>query len=146
MKIMKKVSVSALLAMVLLSMLVVSAKAYDENASFRFDYRINSTATTDPLKDTLDSGFKEGGAGRLYVRHYLTELPGTYTNLFRGKKVDEGTIHGSKWCTPGLNVPIQSSTIVTRVRWRLTARGNTDYYTYMGAPSILVNGNCFYNK
>lgn len=134
------------LAILILLAMVVSAHAANVNDSFRFDYRINSSAITDPFIDTSNSGYKSMNFGRIYVRHYLTELPGNYTNLFRAKKTYEGTVHGQKWCTPGLNVPIESATINSATYWKLTARGNTDYYTFMGAPSILVNGDCFYNK
>ena len=145
MKTQNKVLLSLVLLLVLSFALVVPASAASSSDTFRFDYRINCRYTTDPLIETANGGKKEMNFGRLYVRHYLTELSGNYTNLFRGYRTNDNTIHGSKWCTPGLNIPIQSSSI-TAGTYKLRARGNTDYYTYMGQTSILVNGNCFYNQ
>ena len=67
-----------------------------------------------------------------------------YVNLFRGLKNDAAVV-GQKWATPGLNVPIESSSITTQSTYKLLARGNTDYYTNYGYTTILVNGNCYYN-
>lgn len=139
---MRKFFALVLVAVVLLS---ISAIAFAE-ASFRFDIRINSTSTSDPLTYVQNQGYKTAAPGYLYVRHYLTNIQGSYTNYFRATVGVGGASAGYKWCTPGLNVPIQSSSLTLYRSYSLAARGNTDYYTFMGQPSILVNGNCFYNQ
>ena len=145
MKTRNKVLLSLALLLVLSFALVVPASAApNPNASFRFDYSINCRYTTDPLIATLNSGYKELAAGKLFVRHYLTTAPVNYVNLFRGLKNDAAVV-GQKWATPGLNVPIESSSITTQSTYKLLARGNTDYYTNYGYTTILVNGNCYYN-
>ena len=144
MKTKSKVLLSLALLLVLSFALVVPASAASTSDTFRFDYRINCRYTTDPLIATLNSGYKELAAGKLFVRHYLTTAPVNYVNLFRGLKNDAAVV-GQKWATPGLNVPIESSSITTQSTYKLLARGNTDYYTNYGYTTILVNGNCYYN-
>ena len=144
MKTKSKVLLSLALLLVLSFALVVSASAASTSDSFRFDYRITCPYTTDPLIATLNSGYKELAAGKLFVRHYLTTAPVNYVNLFRGLKNDAAVV-GQKWATPGLNVPIESSSITTQSTYKLLARGNTEYYTNYGYTTILVNGNCYYN-
>ena len=128
MKTKSKVLLSLALLLVLSFALVVPASAASTSDTFRFDYRINCQYTTDPLTVTANSGYKTMNPGRLYVRHYLTELPGNYTNLFRGVKNGSSYV-GSKWCTPGLNIPIQDGAFTMNATYNLAARGNTDYYT-----------------
>ena len=48
----------------------------------------------------------------IYVRHYDNVDTTEYTNHFRGIEVDSNyATRGSKWCTQGLNVPIQNNNI-----------------------------------
>ena len=65
-----------------------------------------------------------------------------YTNHFRGIEVDSNyATRGSKWCTQGLNVPIQNNNIKRGQRYTVSARGNTNYYNNDGIERIWLNGS-----
>lgn len=71
----------------------------------------------------------------IYVRHYVPHSVTPYTNCFKVRKVDsEGNtlaVYGEKWCTPGLNIPIQSDEIVMGEYYSVAARGNIlPHYLY----------------
>ena len=78
----------------------------------------------------------------IYVRHYDNVDTTEYTNDFRGIEVDSNyATRGSKWCTQGLNVPIQNNNIVRYKTYSVSGRGNTNYYNYDGISSIVLRGS-----
>ena len=78
----------------------------------------------------------------IYVRHYDNVDTTEYTNHFRGIEVDSNyATRGSKWCTQGLNVPIQNNNIKKGHRYTVSARGNTNYYNNDGIERIWLNGS-----
>ncbi len=85
----------------------------------------------------------------VFVRHYVPHDTMPYTNLFRVCKVDEDgsvlSVHGEKWCTPGLNVPISSDDIEMNEYYTVKARGNTMHYEYDGVERIELRVNMYVN-
>lgn len=85
----------------------------------------------------------------VYVRHYVPHTATPFPNLFRVCKVDsEGNtlgIYGEKWCTPGLNVPIQSDEITMDAYYTVTARGNTLHYERDGVERVELRVNMYVN-
>ena len=78
----------------------------------------------------------------IYVRHYDNVDTTEYTNHFRGIEVNSNyATRGSKWCTQGLNVPIQNNNIKRGQRYTVSARGNTNYYNNDGIERIWLNGS-----
>ena len=78
----------------------------------------------------------------IYVRHYDNVDTTEYTNHFRGIEVDSNyATRGSKWCTQGLNVPIQNNNIKKGQRYTVSARGNANYYNNDGIERIWLNGS-----
>ncbi len=85
----------------------------------------------------------------IYVRHYVGAGYGEYTNHFRGREVDSdgNTIanRGAKWCTVGINAPIQSNNITMGPWYSVSARGNTNHYDYDGVRSLVLKTNMYVN-
>ena len=78
----------------------------------------------------------------IYVRHYDNVDTTEYTNHFRGIEVDSNyATRGSKWCTQGLNVPIQNNNIqsVTIVRMEVPCCGGLE----MAVKNALQNSGKF---
>lgn len=69
---------------------------------------------------------KEWDDFRIYVYHNAQGCSNRYTNHFRGYHED-GWLDGSKWVTPGLQIPIQGAGFTIGWRYYLTMRGNTKY-------------------
>ncbi len=86
----------------------------------------------------------------IYVRHYVDAGYGEYTNHYRGREVDKETGNtianrGAKWCTVGINVPIQSNNITMWQCYSVSARGNTNHYDYDGVRSLVLKTNMYVN-
>ena len=85
----------------------------------------------------------------IYVRHYVPHSVTPYTNCFKVRKVDsEGNtlaVYGEKWCTPGLNIPIQSDEIVMGEYYSVAARGNTCHYLYDDVERVELRINMYVN-
>lgn len=65
--------------------------------------------------------------GRIYVKHYVQNSSGMYTNLFHA--VDEsGNLIGSKWCTPSLKLPLQSTSIRRDTEYTVAVHTSTKYF------------------
>ena len=83
----------------------------------------------------------------IYVRHWVTGGSSSYTNHFRGRKyVGDGLVTcGTKWCTVGANIPIQSNSIVGGNDYTIAGRGNTNHYDYDGVSNVTLHGNMYVN-
>ena len=102
-------------------------------------------------RDGKNWSYKDKGYDNstIYVRHYIPHNVTPYTNHFRVREVDkEGntlSIYGDKWCTPGLNVPIQSDEIGMNNYYSVTARGNTCHYQYDNVDRVELRVNMYVN-
>ena len=85
---------------------------------------------------------KDQNDHKVYVRHWVSGGSDEYTNLFQARDWYEGRNYGSKWATVGLNVPIQSNSIVLG-RYCMAGRGNTNHYNYDGVSSVYLHGNFY---
>ena len=132
---MKKM-VALALAITMLVSLASAASAATLSIPARCDSTTNYTLNT-------QKAYKTTGTAAIYVNHHDNVDTDEYTNHFRGQLVkdDTWTMKGSKWCTQGLNVPIQNNNIVKNEWYSVSARGNTNYYNYDGISSIVLSGS-----
>ena len=132
---MKKM-VALALAITMLMSLAGAASAATLSIPARCDSTPNYTRNT-------QKAYKTTGTAAIYVNHHDNVDTDEYTNHFRGQLVkdDTWTMKGSKWCTQGLNVPIQNNTIKKGQRYTVSARGNTNYYNNDGIERIWLNGS-----
>ena len=105
-------------------------------------YITRCDSTTNYTRNT-QKAYKTTGTAAIYVNHHDNVDTDEYTNHFRGQLVkdDTWTMKGSKWCTQGLNVPIQNNNIKKGQRYTVSARGNTNYYNNDGIERIWLNGS-----
>lgn len=93
-----------------------------------------------------DSGFDNH---TIYVRHYVPHTASAYTNHFLVRNVDENgdtiDVYGGKWCTPKLNIPIQSDEIVMDQYYSIAARANTCHYQYDNIERLELRVNMYAN-
>ena len=134
-KFMKKM-VALALAITMLVSLASAASAATLSISVRCDSTTNYTQSS-------EEEYKTTGTAAIYVNHHDNVDTDEYTNHFRGQLVsgDTRTTKGSKWCTQGLNVPIQNNNIVRYKKYSVSGRGNTNYYNYDGISSIVLRGS-----
>ena len=132
---MKKM-VALALAITMLVSLASAASAATLSIPARCDSTTNYTRNT-------QKAYKTTGTAAIYVNHHDNVDTDEYTNHFRGQLVkdDTWTMKGSKWCTQGLNVPIQNNNIQKGRRYTVSARGNTNYYNNDGIERIWLNGS-----
>lgn len=132
---MKKM-VALALAITMLVSLASAASAATLSIPARCDSTTNYTRNT-------QKAYKTTGTAAIYVNHHDNVDTDEYTNHFRGQLVkdDTWTMKGSKWCTQGLNVPIQNNNIKKGQRYTVSARGNTNYYNNDGIERIWLNGS-----
>lgn len=132
---MKKM-VALALAITMLVSLAGAASAATLSIPARCDSTTNYTRNT-------QKAYKTTGTAAIYVNHHDNVDTDEYTNHFRGQLVkdDTWTMKGSKWCTQGLNVPIQNNNIKRGQRYTVSARGNTNYYNNDGIERIWLNGS-----
>lgn len=132
---MKKM-VALALAITMLMSLAGAASAATLSIPARCDSTTNYTRNT-------QKAYKTTGTAAIYVNHHDNVDTDEYTNHFRGQLVkdDTWTMKGSKWCTQGLNVPIQNNNIKKGQRYTVSARGNTNYYNNDGIERIWLNGS-----
>ena len=69
-----------------------------------------------------------------------------YTNHFRGIDDVANVTRGSKWCTQGLNVPIQNNNIKAGKYYTVSGRGNTNYYNNDGISRVTLSGTFDANR
>lgn len=85
----------------------------------------------------------------IYVRHYVPHDVTPYTNMIKARKVDSygNTLatYGEKWCTPGLNIPIQNDEITMNEYYSVSARGNTCHYDLDGNERVELRVNMYVN-
>lgn len=103
------------------------------------------------FKDGRNWSLKDKGYDNhtIYVRHYVPHSTTPYANLFKVRKVDSKgesiATYGEKWCTPGLNIPIQSDLIDMNSLYSITARGNTCHYEYDNVSRVELRVNMYVN-
>ena len=131
---MKKM-VALVLAIAMLMSLASAASAATLSISVRCDSTTNYTKNA-------ETEYKNTGTAAIYVNHHDNVDTDEYTNHFRGQLVSGNTwtTKGSKWCTQGMNVPIQNNNIVKYKSYSVSGRGNTNYYNYDGISSIVLSG------
>ena len=138
---MKKM-VALVLAIAMMMSLASMASAQE------FTIKVSCTSTTS-YSDAPSKVFKQSytGTGKIYVYSYDNVDTTEYTNHFRGIEVDSNyATRGSKWCTQGLNVPIQNNNIVSGKTYSVSGRGNTNYYNNDGISSITLSGSFEVNR
>ena len=135
----------ALVLMAIMIATTVAVAAADES-SFPFSFVAYCNDTNKITKDeNFDHiGYKKKSDHKLYVRHWVTGGSDSYTNLLRAYNVKKKAYYGSKWATVGMNVPIQSNSIVAG-EYTVGGRGNTNHYDYDGVVSVTLHGNCYPN-
>ena len=132
---MKKMVALALAITMLMSLASVAS------ASTGFSIPVSCTDTTNYTK-APSVEYKSKGSAAIYVIHHDNVDTTEYTNHFRGIEVNSNyATRGSKWCTQGLNVPIQNNNIQKGRRYTVSARGNTNYYNNDGIERIWLNGS-----
>ena len=113
----------------------------------RLSIPVRCDSTTNYTNNS-ETALKESGSAAIYVYHHDNVDTEEYTNHFRGQLVNgrTRTTKGSKWCTQGLNVPIQNNNITKDNYYTVSARGNTNYYNNDGISRITLNGRYDVNK
>ena len=130
-----------MVALALAITMLVSLASVASAAPFGIPVWCNSTTNYTMADSEGDQKLNDTHAA-IYVRHYDNVDTTEYTNHFRGIEVDSNyATRGSKWCTQGLNVPIQNNNIVKNEWYSVSARGNTNYYNYDGISSIVLSGS-----
>ena len=131
---MKKLATLVMAGAMMASLSVASAE--------RLSIPVRCDSTTNYTNNS-ETALKESGSAAIYVYHHDNVDTEEYTNHFRGQLVNgrTRTTKGSKWCTQGLNVPIQNNNIKKGQRYTVSARGNTNYYNNDGIERIWLNGS-----
>lgn len=132
---MKKLLSVLLLAVLVIGLTVSSASAVS------FTKTLSCTSTSDSNLTALGGLWTASSTqkGKVYVYHTVSGVTEKYTNRFAAYSGSSQL--GIKWCTPGSNVPIESSSIVDGTPVTLKARGNTNYNTMSPYVStITVSG------
>lgn len=141
---MKKVAVFVTICM-LLCCTTLPALAADPNFEFwaQCRYADNNNLAYD---DTAAFLTKSTDNQSLYVKHWVYGGSDEYTNYFRAfRNPNYNTYYGAKWCTVGLKVPIQSSSIILTKEYGVAGRGNTNHYDYDGNYQVSLHGYYYDN-
>ena len=138
-KLMKKMVALALAITMLMSLESVAS------ASTGFSIPVSCTDTTNYTK-APSVEYKSKGSAAIYVIHHDNVDTTEYTNHFRGIDDDANVTRGSKWCTQGLNVPIQNNNIKTGKNYTVSGRGNTNYYNNDGISRVTLSGTFDANR
>lgn len=135
-----------MVALALAITMLVSLASVASAAPFGIPVWCNST--TNYTKADEAGQQKSGTQAAIYVYHHDNVDTEEYTNHFRGQLVNgrTRTTKGSKWCTQGLNVPIQNNNIVSGKTYSVSGRGNTNYYNNDGISSITLSGSFEVNR
>ena len=136
---MKKMVALALAITMLMSLASVAS------ASTGFSIPVSCTDTTNYTK-APSVEYKSKGSAAIYVVHHDNVDTTEYTNHFRGIDDDANVTRGSKWCTQGLNVPIQNNNIKTGKNYTVSGRGNTNYYNNDGISRVTLSGTFDANR
>lgn len=128
---------------VMTSILIIMASVATAVTPFEFRAYCNDTnrITYDTNPDHRED--KSINDHQIYVRHWVTGGSSDYTNLFKARNVTDSVNYGSKWCTVGMNIPIQSNSIVISKTYTMAGRGNTNHYNYDGVVSLTLHGNFY---
>lgn len=132
---MKKFLSLAFVAVLLVSMVTASALA-DVNVK-TINMNVQCKNTTDLTYDTMPNVLC-WIAGRMYVYHYATNASNEYTNLYHVVN-QQMVLKGQKWCTPYVDVPVQSNAILYWETYTVAARGNTKHYDLDGLQRITLS-------
>ena len=136
---MKKMVAMALAITMLMSLASVAS------ASKSINLNVSCTSTTNYARSN-ETEKKNTNSKMIYVRHFDNVDTEAYTNHFRGQNASNNwATCGSKWCTQGMNVPIQNNNITSPNYYSIAARGNTNYYDYDGVSSIWLSGTFYVN-
>ena len=136
---MKKMVALALAITMLVSLASVAS------ASKSINLNVSCTSTTNYARSN-ETEKKNTDSKMIYARHFDNVDTEAYTNHFRGQNASNNwTTCGSKWCTQGMNVPIQNNNITSPNYYSIAARGNTNYYDYDGVSSIWLSGTFYVN-
>ena len=135
-----------MVALALAITMLVSLASVASAAPFGIPVWCNSTTNYTKADEAGEQ--KSGTQAAIYVYHHDNVDTEEYTNHFRGQLVNgrTRTTKGSKWCTQGLNVPIQNNNIKSGTFYTVSARGNTNYYNNDGISRITLNGRYDVNK
>lgn len=137
----KKLSIIALLT-VMLTVAIVPLNAFAQSFTI---YSVNCYSESAPVKYYPTQVWKYTSYQKVYVNHTASGTSNSYTNLFHATRSSStgqtGILSGSKWCTPNLNVPIQSNSLYSDYYYGLAARGNTKYNDYEGLTQFTVTGS-----
>ena len=135
-----------MVALALAITMLVSLASVASAAPFGIPVWCNSTTNYTKADEVGEQ--KSGTQAAIYVYHHDNVDTEEYTNHFRGQLVNgrTRTTKGSKWCTQGLNVPIQNNNIKSGTFYTVSARGNTNYYNNDGISRITLNGRYDVNK
>lgn len=123
-----------------------SAGTLDGNGAFWFDKRIGCTSTDAstmvPVHPTGNTNTKRTNDQRINVYFNCYDGNNTLTNYFIPFRRTTGANCGSKWVTPGLEIPIRSDNIRVANSYNVKARGNTDHALaqYGGNTSVGIFG------
>lgn len=120
---MKKFLFVALLTVLILGLTLSTAMAYSFSG-----ITLSCTSTSDTNLTELGGTWtaSTGKTGKVYLYHTVSGVSEKYTNRFAAFS-SGGNRLGIKWCTPGSNVPIESSSIVRDTTLTIKGRGNTNY-------------------
>ena len=135
-----------MVALALAITMLVSLASVASAAPFGIPVWCNSTTNYTKADEAGEK--KSGTQAAIYVYHHDNVDTEEYTNHFRGQLVNgrTRTTKGSKWCTQGLNVPIQNNNIVSGKTYSVSGRGNTNYYNNDGISSITLSGSFEVNR
>lgn len=124
--------------MLCLTLIIASMASQALAETFTFSFVSNAQPANCTPTHTNGEFWNSGdNSGRMYVYHNVS-CGARHTNLFKAYR--RGSTYGSKWCRPGLNVPIQSNLIVKRESYGLWGRANTKYATENGITSFTAYG------
>ena len=115
------------------------------SATTPFEIKVFSNSTTNYQMVTPREKKINDTNAAIYVSHVDSVDTEEYTNHFRGLEApsessNTWTTRGTKWCTQGLNVPIQNNNIKAGKFYTVSARGNTNYYNYDGISTLWLYG------
>lgn len=139
-----KKSIIAILALVL--MLAIAAGACAEVVSFHFSTPCQAIADNQLYNyhDLGNGAYKNGPSNMIHVRHTVVQSDADETNRIAAYKVDGAKTMGANWHPSDYGqYPCTSNAIVSKTRYTVAGRGNTNYASKYGLNTITLTGNCY---